>query len=130
MTSYFFSQVEQNTKNSDFLKRLEAFAYSNKKLIYVLDRPLTDQKYSYKYSQALIILSPKNKISIIDYGNKKEEFLNYVEDIIEDISSISDKYLYKNIIGRSRVWRSTLFETDIRIETLSNISEIDRKRVV
>ena len=121
MSSYFFLQANKNARNGDFLSKLEEYSVQNKKLIYILDSPLTDQKYSYKYSQALIILSPNNKITIIDFGNGKAEFDDYIEDVIEDIGSISDKYLYKEVIGRTRVWRDSLIESEINYASISNI---------
>jgi len=124
MSSYFYLQADKNTVNADFLQQLEEYADSTKSLIYVLDRPLTDQKYSYKYSHALIVLSPKNKIAIIDYGNKDEEFEDYVQDITEDIGSISDKYLYKEVIGRPRRWRASLLETDVKLEQIRSIEKL------
>ncbi len=124
MSSYFYLQADKNTVNADFLQELEEYADSTKSLIYVLDRPLTDQKYSYKYSHALIVLSPKNKIAIIDYGNKEDEFEDYVQDITEDIGSIADKYLYKEVIGRPRRWRANLLETDIKLEQIRSIEKL------
>jgi putative ATP-dependent helicase len=120
MSSYFYLQAEQNSQNSDFIQKLNKYANDNKKLIYVLDRPLTDQKYSYKYNNAIIVLSPKNKIAIINYGDT-DGYQDYVEDLLEDIGSISDKYLYKDIIGRPRKWKAVLLETF----ELKNISNID-----
>jgi superfamily I DNA and RNA helicase len=121
MSSYFYLQAEKNGSNADFLDKLEQYADQNKELIYVLDRPLGDQKYTYAYSQALIVLSPKNKIAIVDYGNNKNSFDNYVEDIIEDLGSISDKYLYKDIIGRPRTWKGSLFDISINIDEINSI---------
>ena len=68
MSSYFYLQADKDPSNADFLGQLQIYAESEKCLIYVLNRPLTDQKYSYKYTQSLIILSPKNKIAIVDCG--------------------------------------------------------------
>jgi superfamily I DNA and RNA helicase len=108
MTSYFYSEAKKNPTNANFLSQLESYAGSKKTLIYVLSRPLTDQKYTYTYSQSLIILAPKHKVAIINYGDSNDEFLDYVEDVFEDIGSISDKYLYKEILGRPRAWRESL----------------------
>ena len=127
MSSYFFLQADKNAQNGDFLSKLEEYSFQHKKLIYVLDSPLTDQKYSYKYSQALIILSPNNKITIIDFGNSKTEFNNYIEDIIEDIGSISDKYLYKEVIGRTRIWRDSLIEPNLQNSIISDIDVFFQK---
>lgn len=124
MSSYFYLQAEKNAQNAGFLNQLEEFANTSKKLVYVLDRPLTDQKYSYKYSQVIILLSPKHRIAVLDYGNKDNEFENYVEDVIEDVGSISDKYLYKEVIGRPRKWRTSLIETDLRLESVNNVKSL------
>lgn len=123
MSSYFFLQSVQNVHNAEIIEELKDYAETQKQLIYVLDRPLTDQKYTYKYSSALIVLSPKNKIAIIDYGNKEDDFEDYVEDVIEDIGAISDKYLYKDVIGRTRKWRASLLQT-LDKKNISSIEEL------
>lgn len=124
MSSYFFLEAEKNAKNASLIDDLKDYSESNQTSVYVLDRPLTDQKYSYKYSDALIILSSKKKITIIDYGNNEDKFEDYVEDIIEDIGSISDKYLYKEVVGRPRVWRKSLLETELSINDFDNVSNL------
>lgn len=123
MSSYFFLHAEKNSINANFINDLEAYAEENKTLMYVLDRPLTDQKYTYSYTEALIILSPKNKIAVVNYGQNDESFQDFIEDILEDIGSISDKYLYKEVIGRPRKWRASLVETDIPIDSVSDIND-------
>jgi len=127
MSSYFYLQAKKNSANADFLNNLEAYSEREKELVYVIDRPLSDQKYSYNYNDALIILSPKNKITILNFGRLLDDFENYVEDIIEDVGAISDKYLYKNAIGRTRTWKDTLFETKLQIESIKNIEEFFQK---
>lgn len=123
MNSYFFLHADKNSKNAAFIDALKEFSDTNQTLIYVLDRPLTDQKYSYNYSEALIILSSSNKVAIVDYGKKEDEYEGFVEDVIEDVGSISDKYLYKNVVGRPRVWRKSLLETKIPIDSITNIDD-------
>lgn len=122
MTSYFYLQADKNQNNAEIFQKLENYADSQKALIYILNRPLTDQKYSYDYSKSFIVLSPKHKIAIIDFGNNQDKFGSYIEDVVEDIGSIADKYQYKNVIGRPRQWRKTLLETEIH---LKNINDID-----
>lgn len=123
MTSYFYQQIEKDKYNAEILDRLERYADSKKSLIYVLNRPLTDQKYSYEYSKSLLILSPKHKVAIINFGSNPIDFENYVEDVIEDIGSIADKYLYKNVIGRPRQWRKTLVETEISLKDIRDLDD-------
>lgn len=123
MTSYFYLQADKNKHNADIFERLEQYADSQKDLIYVLNRPLTDQKYSYDFSSSFIVLSPKHKIAIVDFGNNSDKFQNYVEDVIEDIGSIADKYLYKDVIGRPRQWRKSLLETEIKLKDIDDIDD-------
>ncbi|RYE14441.1 MAG: DNA helicase [Rickettsiales bacterium] len=120
MSSYFYLQANKNSRNASFLERLQLHAEDKKELIYVLNKPLTDQKYNYRYSDALIILSPKHKIAIIDCGVKDNDFDDYVEDVIEDVGSISDKYLYKEVIGRPRQWRQSLLVSSISLKDIKN----------
>jgi len=124
MSSYFFLEAEKKAKNASLIDALKDYSESNQTLVYVLDRPLTDQKYSYKYSDALIVLSSKKKITIIDYGNNENKFEDFVEDIIEDIGSISDKYLYKDVVGRPRIWRKSLLETELSIDEIDDINQL------
>ena len=123
MNSYFYLEADKNAGNADFIDAIEAYSDDKKQTIYVLDRPLTDQRYSYGNPQSLIVLSPNHKIAIVDYSNKEDDFLNYIEDVIEDIGSISDKYLYKEIIGRPRKWRGNLLETDVKIDEATNVDD-------
>jgi len=122
MSSYFFCSAEKNQHNAALIDNLVDYAENNKELIYVLDKPLTDQRYDYDYKNALILLIPKCKVTIINYGPSGADYDNFLEDVIEDLGSISDKYLYKEIIGRPRTWRSALIESEI---SYNDIFEID-----
>lgn len=121
-SSYFFDYIDRKPKTDKFIDSLCDYANENKQLIYALDRPLTDQKYSYNYSDAIIILSPKHKITIINYGDN-DLFGEYLEDIYEDIASISDKYDYKKVIGRKREWIDMFSVQSTSVDILS-ISEL------
>lgn len=121
MTSYFYLEATKNEQNANFINTIESFADENKILIYVLDRPLTDQKYDYPYKNSLILLIPNHKISIINFGDNENDFEDFVEDVIEDIGSISDKYLYKEVLGRPRKWRDQLIETEINHSNIENV---------
>ncbi|MEN5234345.1 DEAD/DEAH box helicase [Sphingobacterium faecium] len=123
MNSYFYCNIEKNTKNASLIERFESFSIENKHTIYLIDKPLGDKKYKYKYNEGLIILRPKYKIAIINYGAENSEgFEDYVEDLIEDIGAISDKHNYKDVIGRMRTWRNEIFETSIYKDEITDIS--------
>lgn len=108
---YFCCNVQQNCYNQAVLDGLKQLANEKKQQIYVLSAPLTDRKYVYDYDKAMIVLSPKRAVSFVDYQDgENEDFENYYEDVIEDVSSISDRYGYKNkaVIGRPRDWQKEL----------------------
>ena len=130
MSSYFYNQIEKDTSNAGLLENLENYADENKKIIYVVNKPLTDQKYSYDYSDVIIILSPKDKILFVNIGSEKEKFNNYVEDVIEDIGSISDKYLYKQVLGRPRRWKDQLVNSNLNPKDFENLETLFRENQV
>ncbi|HMS66892.1 MAG TPA: ATP-binding domain-containing protein [Saprospiraceae bacterium] len=122
MSSYFFLEADKNSKNAALIDNLEEYSKINQTLVYVIARPLTDQKYSYKYSDALIVLSSKRKISIIDCGDNFKQYEEFIEDITEDIGSISDKYLYKEVVGRPRLWKKTLLQTNLSVGDIIDVN--------
>lgn len=126
MSSYFFIHAEKNSNNADLIDSLEKYAEDNKTLIYVLNKPLTDQKYNYSYNDAIIVLSPKHKVFIINslLNNSDELFEDFVEDVLEDVGSISDKYLYKEVIGRPRQWRKKLVNERLTIKEIKDINDL------
>ncbi|MFQ2225283.1 DEAD/DEAH box helicase family protein [Aeromonas hydrophila] len=107
-SSSFFLQVEKNDTNSTLIERLERFSIQSRKQVYIIDKPLGDNKYIYSCERAVVLLSPEHKITFINLGASSQEFSNYAEDFLEDLGSISDKYRYKDKIGRPRKWRAEL----------------------
>ena len=122
--SLFFNHVEENERNSKVIKELEKFAFKNpQQQIYLITAPL-GEKYDYAYEDnAIVILSPKHKIIFLDLKNDEDNFDEYYEDFIEDLSSISDKFEYKKHIGRPRDWKrkitiKEIYNTNISLEAL------------
>lgn len=93
-------------KNFSYTETLEKYAVENDIQIYILSAPLLDNKYKSEYSKGLIIASPGYKILFVALDNNMqcEGFDNYYDDTLEDIASISDRYNFKEIIGRPREW--------------------------
>lgn len=102
-----YVHVAANDVNYSILDQISDFATSNPtKQLYILNTPLGEKKYNYSYKDnVIVILSPKHKIMFIDLRQNQTEFDIYFDDFIEDTNTISDKYNYKNYIGRPRVWR-------------------------
>lgn len=107
-SSFFFLQAEKTHRNQAFLDRLEAMATECKEQTYVISKPLGDARYTYPHNHGIVVLSPKRKIAFVDFSGDEVSFDNFVEDFLEDLASISDKYRYKDAIGRPRFWRDEL----------------------
>lgn len=107
-SNYFYSNVIQSSKNKSFLEEVQRIAESIKQQVYVLSSPLIDGKYQYDDDSLMIVLSSKRKVAFVTTHQMSDDFKDLCEDIIEDIGSISDKYGYKEKIGRPRIWRDKL----------------------
>ncbi|WMP18482.1 DEAD/DEAH box helicase [Thiothrix lacustris] len=114
-TSFFYLQAQKNERNASFLNELELYSSAEKKQIYIIDKPLGDSKYTYNYPDALALLIPNHQIIFINIGSDEKKFDDYIEDFIEDLGSISDKFRYKEVIGRPRSWRTELTKS-IKLE--------------
>jgi superfamily I DNA and RNA helicase len=136
-SSFFFLQAEKNADNKDLISEIEDWANENRTQAYVIDRPLGDERYDYSHDGSLIVLIPGRKISLIDFSGDSDGFNDFIEDFIEDLGSISDKFRYKDAIGRPRKWRDQLISTHENGPTLpfsqiledSNLADPSRRRV-
>lgn len=110
MTSnLFYDNIEINDNNKAVINEIKNYLGKNpEQQIYLITAPL-GEKNLYDYEQnVLVILSPKHKIIFLDLIGNKDDFEKYYDDFIEDLSSRSDKYKYKQHIGRSREWKEEL----------------------
>lgn len=107
-TSFFFLQAEKNQANHTFVEEIERSAANTCAQTYVITQPLGDNRYAYSHQGALVVLSPKRRLAFVDFSGNTNSFNDFIEDFLEDLASISDKYRYKEAIGRPRNWRNDL----------------------
>ena len=108
--NYFYIDTEnESIQSSPFIKSLQQYALSEQRQIYAVSHPL-DGNYTYQYNQAVIVLISDCQIAIVDFSQETDsrEFDEYCEDIVEDMASLSDRYEYKEHLGRPRKWRSLI----------------------
>ncbi len=115
--SLFYSNLESTEKAQKYIDAFEEYSEENSKQVYIIDKPLSEDKYSYEYKDFIVVLIPKHKIMIINLGIECDDFEDFIDDFIEDLGHISDKYNYKSVLGRPRKWREKL------------LSEIDAKEI-
>ena len=123
--SFFFLGELPNQQSSYVVKSLKKYSSLNKVQVYILKRPLGENKYSYSYEGGLIVLVPNHKIMVLNTGDSEEEFEDFYEDFVEDLAAMSDKYNYIDVVGRVRVWRKeVLYKSSAKVED-SNFSVRD-----
>jgi superfamily I DNA and RNA helicase len=105
-SSYFFTNVDRNERTGKIIDYLEKYAVEKHVQIYLIDKPLGENKYTYVQKDIVVLLIPKSKIAFVNLGETADSFEEFYEDFVEDIGIISDKYDYKKILGRPREWKS------------------------
>lgn len=108
--TYFFSNVEINNRNKKFLEAIKEFSCINSEQVYLINSPLGEKKYTYSFRDGMILLIPGYKIMVINSNSNSNEFEDYFEDFSEDLGHLSDRYEYKKILGRPRVWKNELLK--------------------
>lgn len=111
--SLFYCNLENDSEIGDFLLKLNNYAEDNTNgnPVYVINKPLGENKYHYDYGSAAVLLVPKHKIIFINYGSNDEAFEDYVDEFLEDVGHISDRYEYIQVLGRQKQWRRKFVES-------------------
>lgn len=87
-------------------EKIEEFAESRKKQTYVLCRPLTKEDSIYDYDHAVVIFSSGMRPCFINTEDDEDLFGEYIDDFVEDVSFLSEKFKYREKIGRKKRWSS------------------------
>jgi len=85
-------------------EKIDVFAEKHKKQTYVLCKPLSKEDASYEYNEALAIFSSGMKPCLINTGDESDKFEDFVDDFLEDVSFLAEKFKYREKIGRKRDW--------------------------
>ncbi|WP_448164007.1 DEAD/DEAH box helicase [Bacillus thuringiensis] len=120
--TYFYTDVEANEDIQDFIEKLELYAKENAMPIYLISGPLGDKKYNYSFENPMVLLIPDHQIMIIDSQDDLDEFGDFFEDFTEDLGHLSDRFEYKKILGRPRVWKKDLI-AEKHINDFNNVEK-------
>lgn len=107
--SLFFCNVEKNTLNSQLIELLSDFSLEKSIQTYVIDAPLgVDASAQYEFNDSVVILMPKRKICFVNLKEDQDSFEEFCEDFIEDLGYLSEKFEYREQLGRPRAWKKAL----------------------
>lgn len=92
--------------------------------VYVINSALGNDLTSSEEVKAVAILIPGYRIILVNLSFSEDDFNHFFEDFIEDVSYLSEKYAYREKIGRSRQWRN-IFST----EKIATVDDLDNFRI-
>lgn len=121
MNSLFYCGTKKNGIINDFIDKLDRYSEETSIPIYVIEKALGNEgKISeYEYKEKIIVLIPKQKILLINYGKCCEEFDDFTDDFIDDLEYLSKRYEYQKYLGRKRVWQDCI--EAVPFEKIDNI---------
>ncbi|MBY8291179.1 ATP-binding domain-containing protein [Vibrio fluvialis] len=124
MSSYCFFTPEAQAlvEDAGIKEQIEEFAESNKKQTYVVYRPLSKEDSTYDYDGAVVLFASGTRPCFIDINGDEDAFSDYIDDFIDDVSYLSEKFKYRIKIGRKKYWSSLFFEC--------NFNELDFDKLV
>lgn len=121
----FYIDIDESviSNNQSLFHEIKEYSQSKNLPVYIINRPLTDRRYSYSVTKAFIILIPKHKLVFVNSGESSKDFEEFILDFIEDAGALSDKYEFKDNLGRARTWRDKyIYElSDINSNSISNV---------
>ncbi|MFB4404481.1 DEAD/DEAH box helicase [Pseudomonas inefficax] len=111
---------------------IDNFAEAHKRQTYILHVPLAKKDADYDYDQAFAIFSSGLRPCFVNFGDDEEAFEEFYEDFIDDIAFLSEKFDYREKIGRKKHWVG-LFDTcsaEDLDKPLNVVDSTSEKRVV
>lgn len=101
---FFTPEAQELVESVGIKNHIEAFAEHTMKQIYVVCRPLSKENSEYDYDGAVVLFASGARPCFIDIYNQEEAFHDYINDFFDDLSFLSEKFKYKEKIGRKKHW--------------------------
>lgn len=119
---FYTNLTLENKSKKNLINIFQDYSNNNFLQIFILNKPLSIEE-EYDYNEGCFLLIPKFKIIFIDFKNDSSsyEFENYIDDILDDLGYISDKFKFKDQLKRPRYWKNNLINR-INYQTFENIN--------
>lgn len=125
MDSLFYCDIERNHKMEKLIEDFRQYSKNNFKQVFIIKKALGDSdKYEYSYDDVAIVLIPKHKIILVNYGQECDQFEDFYSDFTEDLGHLSDRYEYKKILGRPREWKQLVLKHKLDENYSENYSDL------
>ena len=106
MENTIYSNVEESIVGEELLSVLNQYAKDNNETVYIVNRPLLVGNDRYDYD-GFVVVVPKHKLMLFKSKDVADDslFEIYVDDFVEDLGYLAEKYGYRDVIGRPREWK-------------------------
>lgn len=109
MSQYFYERLRGAFSDSRLIPQIKALAEKRKVQIFVVPSSLLLENKNIS-DCGYVVLSPDKKILIVQKTNDEDDFAEYKEDTIDDISQLSGNHKYQDVIGRPRKWKTLIVD--------------------
>ncbi|MDP1539907.1 MAG: ATP-binding domain-containing protein [Moraxellaceae bacterium] len=104
--SFYSPDALELVENTKIKQIIDQYSDIHKKQTYVLCKPLTKDDSAYDYEKAIVIFISGNRPCFVDLGDSDDDIKEFAEDFLDDISFLSEKYKYREKIGRKKHWEA------------------------
>ena len=106
---FYTNLTQENGSKKNLINIFQKYSNDSFLQVFILNKPLSIEE-EYDYNEGCFLLIPKFKIIFIDFKNNStsSEFRNYIDDILDDLGYISDKFKFKDQLKRPRYWKNDL----------------------
>lgn len=111
--SFYDNDAKDLLENTKIKEQIERFSDSQYRQIYVLTKPLPMGGTKYDYAGAVALFISGMKPCFIDISGDRELFDEYCDDFLEDIGYLSEKFGYREKVGRTKKIASHFFKFDL-----------------
>lgn len=119
---YYADDALELVEKSELKKIIDEYAEHNTKQTFVLRRPLSKDDSHYDYNNAIVIFSAGIKPCFINLDDDEENFEEYIDEFLEDVAYLSEKFKYREKIGRKKKWQDLFIsvnENDFSFDDLT-----------
>jgi hypothetical protein len=79
-SSYFYTDIQKDELTKVIIDYFEEYAQKKNTQVYLINKPLGENKYTYNQSKVIVLLIPKTKIAFINIGESNEAFEDFYEE--------------------------------------------------
>lgn len=119
---FYTNLVQENKSKKKLISIFQDYSSDNFLQVFILTKPLSVEE-EYDYKEGCFLLIPKFKIIFIDFNNDStsSDFEDYIDDILDDLGYVSDKFKFKDQLKRPRYWKKNLINR-INYEQFENLN--------